>query len=508
MRKKVIFIGLFLFMLSIAASNLLAISVEPLTLNYNIKPGANVSFKIKIKPEDKLSNVKISLFQVTQRPDGGTDFLPADPATYPPVEWVSLPATAKVSPGANTELAGTVKVPFGAKGTYNMMVMIESDQDKKTVQGLTVLLRYGVALNVRVDGPYIRPSAELTRFGMAKTKKGLPLIMAEIKNTSAVDYVTSATATIRNSQKQLIQRIELRPQSYWESGGTESMMYPNSQLTYLGPVSEYLAPGDYEVRLFYRYGEHGQILQAKTIRIREGDYTFPAAKVKILAASPEELAFEGKPNAVSIKAFKIQNQTGAKVQVAIEPAEIEADYPYSIFSNTQVELKGETKFTLGPKQMAVKIVSVRFPKDAPVRGNYGAFLIKVYSDAAQPVLIATERVRLAAVVSGVKKPGLTVASISGDRNDAGCLVAAVIKNTGNIQITPGVNLTLRDKEQRVVGKIALINENETELLILPNKMATVTGLLKNIQPGKYHAEIQLTSGSDDLGSADLDLEIK
>ncbi|HEX7715033.1 MAG TPA: hypothetical protein VF531_13550 [Bacillota bacterium] len=508
MRKKLIFIGLFLFMLTFAASNLMAIVVEPLTLNYNIKPGATARFKITIKPEDKSSNLKVSLFRVTQRPDGGTDFLPADPETYPPSGWVSFPPTAKVNPGANTELSGTIKVPFGSKGTHNMMLMIESDQDKKTVQGLTIMLRYGVAINVRVDGPPIRATAELTRFGMAKTKKGLPLVMAEIKNTSAVDYPTSATATIRNSQKQLIERIELRPQSYWESGGSEPVMYPESQLTYLGPINQYLAPGEYEVRLFYRYGDRGQILQAKTIKIREGDYSFPATKMQSLAVSPGELSFEGKPNAVSIKAFKLQNRTGEKVQVAIEPAEIEANYAYSIFANTQVELKGDTRFTLEPKQMAVKIVSVRFPKDAPPQGNYGAYLVKVYSVAAKPVLIATEQIRLAAEVNGAKKPGLTVTSISGDRNDTSCLIAAVIKNTGNIQVTPGVNLVLRDKEQKMVGRIALVSENEGEASILPNKKATVTGVLRNIPPGKYHAEVQLTSGSDDLGTADLELEIK
>ncbi|MGE5583135.1 MAG: hypothetical protein ACM3X9_11450 [Bacillota bacterium] len=508
MRKKLLHIGIILSLLFFISGNLWAISVQPMTLEYNAKPGETIDFKVTIKPGDKAGIVKLSLHQATQRLDGATEYIPVDPGTYPPANWVTFPATVRVSPGAESEVAGKIKVPFDAKGTSNMLLMLESDLDKQIVQGLTVMIRYGVALNVRVNRPGIRPAAALTKLDVVKNEKGLPVVQAQIKNTSLLDYRTNAMATIRNSQKKLIQRIELRPRNHWENGAKDPVIYPGSELLYYGNVTEYMAPGEYEVRLFFRFADRGQLLRGTTLSVREGDFIFPKEKMKSFNVSPPELTFEGRPNSISIKAVKFENKSDKPVLVNIESDEIEADYPYSIFTNTKVEIKGELKFTVGPKQTVMKIIAVRFPKDAPVQGNYGNLKIRAYSSDDKPSLIDESLVKLAAVLAGVKKPSLGVASLSGDRSGDTCLVAAVIKNTGNIQITPKASLLLRDKNERVVANIGLSGEGDEKIVVVPDQLVTLTGTIKNLKPGKYQAEIKLADGNTNLGTSELTLEIK
>ncbi len=508
MRKIYTIILLFILIIVVSSSSLLAIGVKPLSLNLIGKPGDTLNYKVTINPSDKPGLVKLSLCRVTQLLDGTRNYQPVDPSNYSVAGWFSFPNLLKVFPGTPGEITGKVKLPLDAKGDYNMMLMVVPESERVMIQGINVMVRYGVELNVKADRPGLRATADVTSFDIIKDNNGMPEIQAKVKNTSALNYITFAYATIRNNQRKLIQKIDLLPGSYWEKNNYgDPILYPEGELLYTGKVTEFLSPGQYELRLFYRFANNGQVLQSKMIDIKEGDYKFPAESVKKLKISPASIALEGRPGTMSMKAVKIENRLNQPVIVVVEGLEIEPNYPYSIFSNTVIDLKGGKQFTVGANQMAVRIISVKLPKEAPVQGNYGNLRIKVYSNEEKPILLDEVMVDLSATVIGDKKRAVEFTDLTGESNKDEYVVAAVFKNIGDVVVSPRISLILRDNEGKLVTKIFL-GEGEEDISVLPNRMTTVNGNLNNIKPGDYVAELQATEGNIDLGSSKFNLKVK
>lgn len=493
-RKQMI--PLFLILFLIIGSSILASGVDPLLLNLSGKPGETLNFKVTIQPSDKPGDVQLSLHKIVQKPDGNFDYQPVDPGSYAPTGWVSFPSKVTVVPGKSTEIKGTIKLPNDAKGSDNhLLLMIEPENDIKKVDGLSLMVRYGVTLNVQVDKPGTRPAATITSFDMVKSQKGFATIQGNVKNTSLVDLQTYAYVTIRNVQKKLMEKIELLPYSYLESNVGDPVLYPDSELLYLGVVHQNLPPGAYEIRLFLRYGETGQLIQSKNINIQEGQYKFPEAMYKNIKIGPEELSFEGKPGQISIKALKFENKSDKPLIVQMVTSDIEPKYTYSVFNNTKFETKNGDKFVIKPKQMVVKIITVAFPKDAPIRGSYGNLKIQVYTEAEKPIFVEEQNIKVSANIVGEKKKQVEVKNLSGERNGENYIMSAVIKNTGNTAISPAITLLLKDDDNRTVANTDLNCDGEENITILPDRMATVTATLTNIKPGKYQAEVKAVDGS-------------
>ncbi len=507
--RKLFGITLFLLLIFSISANLFAVGVKPLSLNLIGKPGSVLDFKVTVNPSEKPGIVRVTLCKVTQNLDGKQNYEPVEAGKFPTAGWFSYPSILKVTPGNPGEIEGKIKIPFDAKGDYNMMLMVSPESEIVKVQGINIAVRYGVQLLLQVDRPGIRPTAEVNDLDLVKGENGMPEIHAKAKNTSVLDYNTYAYATIRNSQRKLIQRIDLLPETYWDkSNYGDPVLFPGSELIYTGKVIEFLAPGLYELRLFYRYADSGQILQTKTINIAEGEYKFPVYEGKKIKVSPESIRLEGRPGTMAMKAIRFENQLDKPVMIVIDSLDIEPNYTYSIFNNTEIDLKGGRQFTLKAHQVAMKIVTVRFGPKGPIQGNYGNLKIRVYTDENKPNLIEEFTESLSAIPMGDKKRAVEFTDLTGERSGDEYIVSAMFKNTGNIDIAPEVSLQLQDKDDRIIARIALGTEKGDKNSILPERMASVSGTLTHIKPGDYKAIMKAREGDSELGSSKFKLKIK
>lgn len=372
--RKVLIIVSFILLPAIYAPIAAAAGVSPLVIDVNVNPGDTKEFTISLTPGEEPEKVTFNLYKPIQLASGGLTYEPAN-ESFLPSKWVSLPNNVSTNANGNTEVTGTVKVPFSAGGSYIVIIMVEPSWDQKAT-GISFRMRYAVRLNIRVSKPGIRAAADIKDFGIGTTEQGEPKITARVVNTSLVDFMTSAEVTIRDANKRLVDRVELKPEIGWSSNLAEARLYPGATVDYFGTPKETLLPGKYDVRLFFRYASGGQLIRDLSIEVKDGDYTYPAFKLKSLRISPLNLEFDGKPGTSANKPIRIENRSSQPLKVEIEEVETQSDYSHSIFKNLEFEVRGERSVIIEPGRSITKIISVRYPKDVAIKDNYGILKIK------------------------------------------------------------------------------------------------------------------------------------
>lgn len=508
MKRKTVFIFVIILVLNLMiAAAIFAVGVQPLLIELTAKPGDTIPFQMQVVPGAKPEKISLKLYKAIQQDNGDYTYKIPEPGFFPDLAWFTIPAEIVTSPGKPSLVKGLVKVPLNAGGTYTVAVMVESPEPEKKT-GMIFTVRYAIRIHLRVERPGLRSNAEVTMFDMVRSKTGEPMLRVQARNTSRLDYATSAMITIRDSRKKLRERVELRPELGWSYNFSEWRLLPDSELMYTGLPKEALLPGQYELRLFYRYGTSGQILLTKQVNIKEGDYTYPASKIKFLKINPTELDFTGKPGTSRLKAVKYENRFNKPVVVTVETTDVEADYPYSIRNNTRLEIKGETKFILEPGRIATNILAVKFPQNAKIQGNYGFLRVKVYTADENKVLLEESSVILAAAVSGKYRNQAEATDVSGDWDGEKFLVSAVIKNSGNIRITPEAKVLIRDSDGKVLEVVDLGTEGDLKASALPNKLVILTGFAEHVTTGKYTVQITISNGEQNIGSSVLGLVVK
>ncbi|HBF35854.1 MAG TPA: hypothetical protein DDW50_00860 [Firmicutes bacterium] len=505
-RKFLIFL-LFSMVMSLLATYALAVGVVPLTVELNGKPGDTMNFNIKLNPGGQTEKLKLSLEKIIQQPTGDLQYSPFEQGG-PPASWIAIPTTVGVSPGASSQIDGTVKVPLNAQGGTYLALLKVAPEEPTRKGAFDVSIQYGVRLYIRIESAGLRPRVQVTGLDLIKDEKGTPLIQARIKNISAADFLTTASATLRDSNQKLIQRVELRPTYFWRNKISQARLLPGGELNYIGPVTEPLSPGEYELRLFYHYSENGQLLQAKNIQIHAGDYVF-ASPPKALKLDQNELIFEARPGVLSLKGLKMQNRLDKPVKVVFIPEEVAPDYPYSIFANNSLTLRTGSPLTIGAGQTEVAIISVQIPREAPVRANYGSFNLQVYSAGDKPVLLDEIPLSLEAITVGNQTRTAEVLSISGDKEKSGYRILAVLKNTGTIKLTPVANLVLKDKANKSLGTLlSLKTDDAQQVALLPNQTMNLTAFLPKLDPATYQADVTVLEGDKVIQTVIMPIHLK
>ena len=96
-----------------------AFEFGPLVIDLDERPGDTQDFEIILNPGSSEETVLLSLYQPVQLLSGSLAYQEPDPDTFPSVNWVKLDKSeAKVYPGEDTVISGTVKVPFDAGGSH------------------------------------------------------------------------------------------------------------------------------------------------------------------------------------------------------------------------------------------------------------------------------------------------------------------------------------------------------------------------------------------------------
>lgn len=510
LKHLVIQILLTISMLFVVTNAYASIGVQPLSISVAPRPGESIPISINIQSKEKVpESVAISLFRPVQQTNGELFFLEGNPKDFPEADWLKLDRTNVIlAPNEEFVLKGTVKVPFNARGTHHIAVMLDPKLAKDS-GALILNVRYAVIINIRIDSPGLRPAVKINEFAIVKGQNGEPQINASAQNISVVDFVTNAEVTIRdNKSKHLIERVELRPELGWQNQRSDFRVFSGSAIIYKGFPKQVLTPGDYEIRLFYRYAGNSQILLSKSVTVKDGDFKYAPGKLKNLIVSPGDLRFEGHQGTSVMKSIKLENRSDHPLKVSIDAIDVEEGYPLSIIKNTMLELKPANEFIIEPRRTSLIIVTVKFPKDAPSQGNYGKLKINVSSVADKPVLLEETMVELEGVVSGKYLKKAEATGISGDSDDKKYLLSVIVKNTGNIKITPQADIVLKDQNNNQIAFTKLtVAENDSRTLI-PTKVINLIGNIDALKPGLYKAEIRLYDDSIEIGTSKLDFEVK
>lgn len=491
--------------LVLAEGHSTAAGIRPLVLDLAVNPGDTAEFELFLTPGDKQERVEFTLYRPVQMQNGNLGYEQADSKTYPPSAWVSLPKSAVSTPGQETRVAGSVRIPYDAAGSNIVVIMVEPEFAKKDT-GVSLRVRYAVRLNIRVDRPGQKPSAQVSKLELARGEQGEPVVRALIRNASPMDYLTSAEATIRDSKKRLVERVEVKPEGSWTSNISEPRLYPYAEVLYYGMPKEPLPPGDYELRLFFRYASGLQITEVKSVQVKPGDFVYPKSSVLSTKVTPTEIEFEARAGAVTSKGIKVENRASSPIRVILEPAEIETDYPRSIFSASDVEVRNGASFQLLAGRAATVVLTARLPKDVAPGGYYG--LLRVKSISPDGRLLEETTVDLAAIVPGKAARAVEVASLNADRTGAEALVSMVIRNSGDVRLSPKATLVLRPANGNATLTSRLTVEGADRPTVLPGRFLTLSGLLSGVAPGKYTAEIRVYEDEAQIGASSFEIVIK
>lgn len=501
----VIFIALFAVTFM---STVDAVSVQPMVIKIKAKPGETVPFKIKLAAKEKFpENINLSLVQPIQQPSGAFEFKTVEPETFPEIKWVSLNTPSIIiAPGQEREIIGSIKAPFSARG-YHMVALLVEQPPQRNTEDVVLKVRYAVKIEINIDAIAPRPAVAITGFEMIKGDKGEPRFQFTVKNTSQQQYGMDASVILRNSNtKKLIQRIQLKPGYYWKNN-YEAVIIPGSVLQFFGNPKEALLPGIYDCQLVFRYGTSYQIIKKITVEVKPGDFIYPPGQLRITRMDASSITFSAKPGASSMKGIKIENRSEKAIKVILKLDGSNISDSFSISKNTIFEFKNGKEFIIEPGRSTVAVVSVKFPKDARIQGNYGNLIATTFlNDGMQPIEEST--IPVEAFLIGKHIITAEIADLSTSPDNDKILFSAIVKNTGNIKISPQVAVNLKNEQGRYVDSLQLTSQGDNSIA-LPTKLLTLTGLAnRKLTPGKYKAEAKVLENDQEIGSSVFDVQVK
>lgn len=494
-------IGMVVLMASQVA---LAFGVRPLVIDLDLKPGDTRDFEIILNPGSNDETVLLSLYQPIQLLDGNLAYQEPTPETFPSVNWVQLDKhEVKVYPGEDAVISGRVKVPFDAGGSHTVVVMAEpkvaADQP-----GITLIVRYAIRLNIRVDRPGLRPNAKLLDFDMLPGEAGEPVLVARIANPSAWDYLVSGEVTIRDKERRLIERVELNSGASARAGLNQTRMYPGSEVEYIGLVTKRLSPGEYTLRAFFRYGEHGQITQTKTIEVVEGQFSFPGAdEIGAFTVDIEGIELEMKPGQRKSQVLQLTSEIQEPSIIAIGGNDIEPDYPYSPLE--WVELKGPGQFELPGRGRGRAILTIAVPKDALAASYNGFIVLEAYSpESGEP--LSHKVVPLSVLVGDDHLYQVEIKSFQVESTEEGHLLSLDIANTGNVDLIPRADVIILNPAGEFVERASLTMP-EAGLKVIPLHRQQLAGSADGLSSGTYQVQVVIYDGTREILSTNMELEI-
>ena len=494
-------IGIILLMASPVAW---AFGVRPLVIDLNMKPGDTRDFEIIFNPGASDETILLSLYQPVHLFNGNLAYQEPNPETFPSVNWVKLDKTeAKVYPGEDTLISGTVKVPFDAGGSHTVVVMAEpkvpADQP-----GITLIVRYAIRLNIRVDRPGLRTQAELVDFDMVPGPEGEPVIVARVSNTSVWDYLVSGEVTLRDSERRLVERVQLNSDASARSGLNQTRMYPGSEVEYLGTVTKRLSPGEYTLRAFFRYGDHGQISRTKTIEVTQGQFSFPGAdEVGAFTTDPDKIELALKPGQRKSQVLQVTSEIQEPVTIVIGGKDVEPEYPYSPLE--WVELRGPAQFDLPGRGKGRVVLTVAVPKEALEASYNGSLILTAFtSESEEPV--SQKIVPLAVLVGTNHLYQVELRSVQAEKTEEGHLLSLDITNTGNVDLIPMADVVISNTAGEFVERAALTMP-EDALKVIPLQKLQLAGTAEGLSPGSYNIRITLSDGSREILSTEMPLDV-
>lgn len=483
----------------------LAVGVRPLVIDLNLRPGETRNFEVTLTPGVEEETVDLAFYQPVQLLNGSLAYQQPDYEAFSAISWVKLSShQVKVYPGEETRVTGTVTVPFSAAGSHTAIIMVEP-QAPDIQQGISFKVRYAVRLNIRVDKPGLRQTAELVELEMVPGEAGQPVIQTVIHNSSVWDFLVSGEVTIRDKDKRLVENVVLTSPSSAGSGSNTLRMYPGSQVEFIGEVTKRLTPGEYTLRAFFRFGDYGQIIKSKTITIAQGDYNFPTAdEIGAFTVDPHDISIKARAGEQKSQVLQLISEIGDTATISFKAEPISAEYPYSLVDWINFRSMSDT-FELPGRRNARLAFTIAIPRDTEDASYHGKVVLSAYSTAGEllseklipvSVLVGSEHIHAAEVRSLV---GVVV-------EDVETALSLDILNAGTAPLTPQANIIIADAEGNYVER-AILSLPEGIETVIPLQSQRLEGTTVDLEPGIYQITITINNAGQAVTVVEQLLEI-
>ena len=492
--------------LAIISAGAAAVGVRPLVIDLDLKPGDVGQFELVLSPGTAAEVVHLSLYQPVQLVDGSLEYHPGDPEIFPALSWISLDQTVvNVYPGSEAKVSGTVRVPFSAGGSHTAVIMVEP-QVPMVQSGITFRVRYAVSLNIRVDRPGLRRTAELVEFDLAADETGQPVIRGLIHNLSQWDYLVTGEAAIRDSERRLVERIPLTSLTGLESGLESVRIFPGAVVEFSGPVTKRLEPGEYNIRMFIRYGDTGQIIKTENMVIAPGDFVFSDDDdLGAVSFDLDQIALELNAGGRRSQPLLVSNELGRSIKVVVGLEEVERDYPYSLIE--WIQLSNAEEIVLPPRGNRRIVVTTAVPRDAETASYHGVLAVAAF-DAETEDFLGLISIPVSVLVGGEHEYNLEVRSLgSALYEDDLHLISLDLANTGNVPLNPEVTLVIYNDAGEFIARAELALP-EGSANILPLRSSTVEGLASGLEAGRYLAQLSILLDNNEELSFERELVIE
>lgn len=485
----------------------LAVGVRPLVIDLDLKPGETRNFELILSPSGSEETVNLRFYEPVQLLNGSLAYREPGHESFSAISWVTLDRQqVQVYPGEEVRVGGTVRVPFSAGGSHTIVIMVEQ-QVPPAQQGITLQIRYAVRLNIRVERPGLRQTADLVELSLIPGEQNEPIIRAVLENSSVWDYLVSGEVTIRDEEKRLVERVALTAPATAGSGTNQIRMYPGSQVEFLGPITKRLAPGEYNLRLFFRYGDHGQIVKSDTITIAEGQFAFPMAdELGAFSIEPDAIELTARAGERKSQVLQFTSEIGESVLLSVEAQPIVHDYPYSLVDWVEFRTQGAPQFELPGRRTARLGLTIAVPRDVPDASYHGYVAVRAVS-VSDGELLTERNIPVSVLVGTDHKYEADVRSFHGEIVEGvETLLSLDIQNTGNALLTPQASVIITTLEGEFVDR-ALLLLPEGERGILPLMSQRLEGTVGVLEPGTYSAQITIQHAGQEILTVQRELEI-
>ena len=467
----------------------LGAGVRPLVIEMSVRPGEQREFEISLTPGLGEELVDLTLYEPVQQLSGELIYqLPTNPA-FSATSWVTLDSNVvRVLPDAESKVTGMIRVPFSASGSHTVIVMVEPRPPELT-SGIGFQIRYAVRLSIRIEKAGVRPSAELMSLEVAPDLQGAPQIVARIKNTSALDFPVSGEVKIRDQERRLVERVTLRTPAGSSAGTDTTRVYPGAEVEFLGSITRPIAPGEYQMQAFFRYGESGQILRNETLVINAGDYVFPGFdEFSVLAVNPPMVEHQLRAGERKSQIFEFENMVGDPLRIELALAAVMPDYSHSVVE--WVELRSQQEFTLPARSRTRLAMTIAVPRDA-IDGSYHGNAVFKASDPASDGLLSIIAVPIDVFVGTDHQRAVQIRSVVAHSIEGeGTYLSLDLFNTGNVAFSPRISAIISNEEGEFVGRV-IFEAPDGVKRILPLQTQQVGSLTSQLELGAYTVEIEI-----------------
>ncbi|MBM7556369.1 COG1470 family protein [Halanaerobacter jeridensis] len=504
-KQLTIFLVIFFFFIGSSIANVYAAGVKPLVIDIKAQPGDTHEFELTLTPSGKEEKVDFSFYKPVQLLSGGLKYK-QDTSKFVAKEWVNLEEKqVTVYPDEKKTVKGAVKVPFSAGGSYTVVIMVEPGKTTTKKNGLQMKVRYAVRINIRVERPGIYPQAEVVDFGLGADKDKKPQVQAKLKNPSKTDYLVAAEATIRDQERRLVERVTLKSPQGNNPKIDKTRMYPSSKVVYLGQVTKRITPGDYELRIFFKYSDHGQIIKAKNIKVKEGQFDLPSAEeLGAFTVKPQQLDLNLQPKAYKSKVVRLNSEIGSDVKVTAAVSNVRKDYSNSLVD--WLKIRGRKEFKLRARNRGKIILTTIVPEKVKLGSYHGNIILKAFNTETGK-FISQRKVPVTAVIGKEHKYQLEVKSLYSQSVKKGDLLSLDLFNAGNIFVAPQAEVIIKNAKDEFVERVRLITV-EAGQKILPKTSQRLQGQAKKLTPGKYKAIITFQQQGQELKKQTLNFTVE